>query len=213
MQKSCIREIRWEGLCWHTCRYQYMERDVLWGPTWKETYKHTRKSPMTTICRNQGSEKSVVRVSVDIHVVPVHEKRRITQTWMKRDLETNTNRWKYQQDAKILDPRIRWESLCWHTCRTSTWKETYYEDLREKRRIDTHNKSPMTAKDCVFVSVFNKSPMTAKAWIQRIRGESLSCHTCRPLAPMNHVKILKGWSPRDSLSKLVQVWYKTFPPD
>jgi len=34
-----------------------------------------------------------------------------------------------------------------------------------------------------------------------------------PPAPMNHVKIFKGWPPRDAPSKLVQLWYKTFPPD
>jgi len=35
---------------------------------------------------------------------------------------------------------------------------------------------------------------------------------CQP-APMNHVKIFKGWPPRDAPSELVQLWYKTFPPD
>jgi len=34
-----------------------------------------------------------------------------------------------------------------------------------------------------------------------------------PFAPMNHVKIFKGCPPRDVPSKLVQLWYKTFPPD
>ena len=34
-----------------------------------------------------------------------------------------------------------------------------------------------------------------------------------PLAPMNHVKIFKGWPPRDAPSKLVQLWYKSFHPD
>jgi len=28
---------------------------------------------------------------------------------------------------------------------------------------------------------------------------------------MNHVKIFKGWPTRDAPSKLVQLWYKTFP--
>jgi len=32
-------------------------------------------------------------------------------------------------------------------------------------------------------------------------------------APMNHVKIFNGWPPRDAPSKLVQLWYKIFPPD
>jgi len=32
-------------------------------------------------------------------------------------------------------------------------------------------------------------------------------------APMNHVKIFQGWPPQDASSKLVQLWYKTFPPD
>jgi len=37
----------------------------------------------------------------------------------------------------------------------------------------------------------------------------------QPPAPMpvNHVKIFKGWSPPDVPSELVQLWYKTFPPD
>ena len=35
----------------------------------------------------------------------------------------------------------------------------------------------------------------------------------QPPAPMNHVKIFKGWPPRDASSKLVQLWYKTFPTD
>ena len=34
-----------------------------------------------------------------------------------------------------------------------------------------------------------------------------------PPAPMNHIKIFKGWPPRDAPSKLVQLWYTTFPPD
>ena len=32
-------------------------------------------------------------------------------------------------------------------------------------------------------------------------------------APMNHEKTFMGWPPRDAPSKLVQLWYKTFPPD
>jgi len=32
-------------------------------------------------------------------------------------------------------------------------------------------------------------------------------------APMNHVKMFKGWPPRDAPSKLVQPWYKSFPTD
>jgi len=34
-----------------------------------------------------------------------------------------------------------------------------------------------------------------------------------PPARMNHVKIFKGWPPRDAPSELVQLWYTTFPPD
>jgi len=30
---------------------------------------------------------------------------------------------------------------------------------------------------------------------------------------MNHVKIVKGWPPRDASSQLVQQWYKTFQSD
>jgi len=39
------------------------------------------------------------------------------------------------------------------------------------------------------------------------------CLRFNPPAPMNHVKIFKGWPPRDAPSKLVQLWYKSFPPD
>ena len=35
-------------------------------------------------------------------------------------------------------------------------------------------------------------------------------HSARPY---ESVKIFKGWPPRDAPSKLVQLWYKTFPPD
>jgi len=34
-----------------------------------------------------------------------------------------------------------------------------------------------------------------------------------PPAPMNHVKRFKGCPPRDVPSELIQLWYKTFPPD
>jgi len=34
-----------------------------------------------------------------------------------------------------------------------------------------------------------------------------------PPPPMNHVKIFKGWPLRDAPSELVQLRYKTFPPD
>jgi len=34
-----------------------------------------------------------------------------------------------------------------------------------------------------------------------------------PPAPINHVKIFKGWSLLDAPSKMVQLWYKTFPSD
>ena len=38
-------------------------------------------------------------------------------------------------------------------------------------------------------------------------------HETYPPALTNHVMIFKGWPPRDAPSKLVQVWYKSFPPD
>jgi len=34
-----------------------------------------------------------------------------------------------------------------------------------------------------------------------------------PPAPMNHEKTFKGLPPQDAPSKLVQLWYKKFPPD
>jgi len=33
-----------------------------------------------------------------------------------------------------------------------------------------------------------------------------------PPDPMDHVKIFKGWPLQDAPSKLVQLWYKSFPP-
>ena len=39
-----------------------------------------------------------------------------------------------------------------------------------------------------------------------------TCLICPP-APMNHVKIFKGWPPRDAPSDLIPLGYKTFPPD
>jgi len=32
------------------------------------------------------------------------------------------------------------------------------------------------------------------------------------LSPMNHVRIFKGWPLQDAPSKLVRLWYKSFPP-
>ena len=34
-----------------------------------------------------------------------------------------------------------------------------------------------------------------------------------PARPYESCKIFKGWAPRDAASKLVQLWYKTFPAD
>jgi len=45
------------------------------------------------------------------------------------------------------------------------------------------------------------------------RHTSWVSHFAHPPAPMNHVKISKGWSLRDAPSKLVQLWYQTFPDD
>ena len=36
--------------------------------------------------------------------------------------------------------------------------------------------------------------------------------TLVPPAPMNHIKIFKGWPLQDAPSSLVQLWYKSFPP-
>jgi len=44
-----------------------------------------------------------------------------------------------------------------------------------------------------------------------LRAESSSLFPDPP-APMNHVKIFKGWPLQDAPSKLVQLWYKSFPP-
>ena len=33
-----------------------------------------------------------------------------------------------------------------------------------------------------------------------------------PPDPMNHIKIFKGWPIQNAPSKLVQLWYKSFPP-
>ena len=40
----------------------------------------------------------------------------------------------------------------------------------------------------------------------------MGIHTYIPPDPMNHVRIFKGWALQDAPSKLVQLWYKSFPP-
>ena len=69
---------------------------------------------------------------------------------------------------------------------------------------------------------------TNRVFSSHVTCERLICVTCYmphithtlthtqayiPPAPMNHVNIFKGWPPRDATSKLVQLWYKKFPPD
>jgi len=49
-------------------------------------------------------------------------------------------------------------------------------------------------------------------WLIHMFGVNHSVNDVPP-APMNHVKIFKGCPPRDTPSKLVQLWYKSFPPD
>jgi len=84
--------------------------------TQKETYRHTKRE--TYMNRNNGREGP---------------------TWK----ETCRYTWKYFCNSRMQKwwiCEIRWEGLCWHTCRTSTWKETYYQDLHEKRPIDTQER-------------------------------------------------------------------------
>jgi len=45
-------------------------------------------------------------------------------------------------------------------------------------------------------------------WVWRV-GQTRSPRGGR----VNHVKLFNGWPPRDAPSQLVQLWYKTFPPD
>jgi len=52
-------------------------------------------------------------------------------------------------------------------------------------------------------------------WVRLLQSRAKSLigsQGTRP-APMNHVKIFKGWPPRDATPKLVQLWYKTFPTE
>jgi len=49
--------------------------------------------------------------------------------------------------------------------------------------------------------------------LARARTHAYARTHANPPAPMNHVKIFKGWPPRDAPSELVQLWYKIFPPD
>jgi len=96
--------------------YQCMQRDLSWRPTGKETYSHTKRETYTN--RNN---------------------RREGPTWN----ETCRYTWKYFYNSRMQKRwiwKFRWESLWWHTCRTSTWKETYYEDPHEKRPIDTQKR-------------------------------------------------------------------------
>ena len=62
---------------------------------------------------------------------------------------------------------------------------------------------------CVFVCVCVRVCMHTAQFFSTVM-----CTSCTyPPAPMNHVKIFKGCPPRDAPSLLVQLWYKTFPPD
>jgi len=65
---------------------------------------------------------------------------------------------------------------------------------------------------CVCVSVYVCVCMCVCACVFVCVCVYVCVYVCPP-APMNHVKIFKGWLPRDAPSKLVQLWYKTFPPD
>jgi len=46
----------------------------------------------------------------------------------------------------------------------------------------------------------------------RIQISTYEYKNARPPDPMNHVKIFKGWPLPGAPSKLVQLWYKSFPP-
>ena len=49
--------------------------------------------------------------------------------------------------------------------------------------------------------------------VRGLMAEAVNFIYMYPPTPMNNVKIFKGWPPRDAPSKLVQLWYKSFPPD
>jgi len=75
-------------------------------------------------------------------------------------------------------------------------------------------------KNCIFLGAFfqpiKKLPTLGAQKLQGFHGTPLyHCYTLQYINPQhtarpNHVKIFKGWPPRDASSKLVQLWLKTF---
>ena len=70
-----------------------------------------------------------------------------------------------------------------------------------------------TGKSC-WVSQVNVSQVNvSQVNVSQVNVSQVNVSQVNPPAPMNHVKIFKGWPPRDAPSKLVQLWYKSFPTD
>ena len=74
-------------------------------------------------------------------------------------------------------------------------------------------KSPTYTQKRPTYTYTPKSPTIRRAPHTEKSPKNTHSQKLHPPAPINHVKIFKGWPPRDAPSKLVQLWYKTFSPD
>jgi len=110
---------------------------------------------------------------------------------------------------------LRIRGICATILRTLLCLEPFIRQLLQRNAVSV----AVSDAACVAVSV---AVSVAVVRIQHGRvtvlrplrpKESNIYRKYRPPAPMNHVKIFKGWPSRDAPWELVQLWYTTFLPD
>jgi len=111
-------------------------------------------------------------------------------------------------------PRTRMEESC-HAFRWDTYISIYtyicvYIVCMCVREMVSRN--PTNSNGGVLSCNATKHPLLPLALTRCYIHIHLCICICPP-ASVNHVKIFKGWPPRDAPSKLVQLWYQTFLPD